>query len=103
MRIQLALAAACALLAFPALVAGQTAAPATSISLSQVALACAPPPAFAEARRPALHVAGAQDSVARSVFDERDVLVISGGTSAGVAVGQQYFVRRPVWAPNYSE
>jgi hypothetical protein len=103
MRTYPALAAACTLIAFPAFVSAQGEAPATSMSLSQVALACAPPPAFVEVSRPALHVAGAQDTVARSVFDERDLLIVSGGTSNGVAVGQQYFARRPVRAPNYSE
>ena len=103
MRTYPALAALCTLLAFPGSVAGQSGAPTTSMSLSQVALACAPPPAFVEARPPALHVAGAQDTAARSAFDDRDLLVVSGGAANGVAVGQQYFVRRPVRAPNFSE
>jgi hypothetical protein len=71
----------------------------TPLEPAQIALACAPPPAYAAKDRPSLHVAGAQDTVARSVFDDHDLLIIRGG--AGLSIGQQYFVRRPVSTPNY--
>jgi hypothetical protein len=41
----------------------------------------------------ALHVIGAQDTVARTIFDNRDLLVIDGGTDKGVQIGQEYYVR----------
>jgi hypothetical protein len=67
--------------------------------LGEIAVACAPPAAYASSQHPALHVAGAQDTVARSVFDDHDLVIIRGGT--GPRVGQRYFVRRPVSQPNY--
>ena len=36
----------------------------TPLDPAQIALACAPPPAYASPQRPALHIAGAQDTVA---------------------------------------
>jgi len=36
--------------------------------------------------------AGAQDTVAKSLFEPRDLLVIDGGTHDGVALGQKYFI-----------
>jgi hypothetical protein len=80
----------------------QTAAPGVALTPTQTALACAPPPAFVEGRRPALRVAGAQDTVARSAFDDHDLLIVNGGSSADVRVGQEFFVRRPFSAPNYA-
>ena len=42
----------------------------------------------------ALRIIGSQDAMPRSLFGDRDLLVISGGTSAGVQLGQQFFIRR---------
>jgi hypothetical protein len=86
----------------PTVPRAQTSAPAAALSPTQAAIACAPPAAFAEGIRASLHIAGAQDTVARSVFDDHDLLIINGGTSAGVRVGEQFFVRRPFSAPNYA-
>lgn len=94
--------AACALLAsivVPISAPAQTAAP---LSASQIARACAPPPAFADGRVPRLRIAGAQDTVARGVYDDHDLLIVSGGTASGVQLGEQYFVRRSFRAPNYA-
>jgi len=41
----------------------------------------------------ALHVIGAQDTVARTIYDNRDLLVIDGGSSGGVQIGQEYYIR----------
>jgi len=51
----------------------------------------------------ALHVIGAQDTAARTAYDNRDLLVIDGGTAAGVQIGQEYFVRGMVrlWHMEY--
>jgi hypothetical protein len=84
-------------LAFPSYSTAQHAT--TTLEPPEIALACAPPPAYSSRQRPALHVAGAQDTVARSVFDDHDLLIIRGGN--GLIVGQRYFVRRPVSKPNY--
>ena len=100
-RVHIALASMLAI-ALPALARAQAGPPATPMSPAQVALACAPPPALADGRRHAVRVLGAQDTVARAVFDDHDLLIVSGGTSTGVQSGQQFFVRRPFAAPNYA-
>jgi hypothetical protein len=43
---------------------------------------------------PALRVIGAQTPANRDLFGPGDTLVISGGSNAGLEVGQRYFVRR---------
>ena len=63
------------------------------LSQLELAVACAPPPTFDLPGEP-LRIIGAQDIVARSEFGSRDLLVVNGGTTAGVALGQQYYVRR---------
>ncbi|MGE5243123.1 MAG: hypothetical protein ACM3SQ_02710 [Betaproteobacteria bacterium] len=69
------------------------------LSPLQIAAACAPPPEFYAPHPKAVQVAGAQDTVARSVFDNRDLLVLDGGSARGLALGQQYFVRRVAGYP----
>jgi len=70
--------------------------PGDSLTPIQAAVACAAPPFLASPRPAVLRVIGSQDTVARSVFGKSDLLVISGGTKAGVLLGQRFFVRRPV-------
>lgn len=70
----------------------QTDAPA--LSPLEVLAACAPPPSYDGPPDHALRIIGSQDAVPRSLFGNRDLLVIGGGTSAGVQLGQQFFVRR---------
>ena len=77
-------------------------APTDALSPQQVSLACALPPATSTARTGVLHVVGAQDTIPRSLFSERDLLVVDGGAARGVEVGQQYFVRRSVSSSVYS-
>ena len=67
---------------------------APALSPGEVAAACAPPPAVSQTPH-ALRVVGSQDTVPRAVFDTHDLLVINGGTDAGVQLGAQFFVRRP--------
>jgi hypothetical protein len=64
--------------------------------LSPLALAvgCAPPPTWDGAPAGALRVLGSQDVAVRHLFGDHDLLVIGGGTTAGVQLGQQFFVRR---------
>ncbi len=65
-----------------------------SLTAAQIALACAPgapvdpPPASAP------HVLGAQDTLSRVLLSPQDLLVIQGGTDAGLHLGQQFFIRR---------
>lgn len=59
-----------------------------------LAVACAPPPTWDGAPSGALRVIGSQDTAARGLFGDRDLLVIGGGTAAGVQLGQQFFIRR---------
>jgi hypothetical protein len=59
-----------------------------------IAIACAPPPSLDAAPAEALRIVGSQDGVPRSLFGDRDLLVLSGGTSAGLQIGQQFFIRR---------
>ena len=82
------LAVACALAASGA--AAQT----DQLTPVQVAVACAPPPVLASVPTEAARVIGSQDSVNRNVFGTPEVLVVSGGTDRGMALGQDYFIRR---------
>jgi hypothetical protein len=64
------------------------------LSTMETAVACAGP-MLAEAPSPrALRVIGAQDSSPRALYGPRDLLVIGGGSGAGLQLGQQFFVRR---------
>jgi hypothetical protein len=61
-----------------------------------IAIACAPPPTYEPAPSSALRIAGSQDPMPRTLFGDRDLLVIGGGTAAGVELGQQFFIRRDI-------
>jgi len=63
------------------------------LSQLEIAVACAPPPTFDLPGEP-LRIIGAQDTIPRSEYGTRDLLVVSGGTAAGVQLGQQFYVRR---------
>ena len=63
------------------------------LSAAETAAACAPPVAPRSAKH-ALRVLGSQDVLPRTTFDDRDLLVVNGGTSAGVQIGSRFFVRR---------
>src|SRR4051794_10492348 len=64
------------------------------MSALAIGVACAPPPSTGEIPDHALRVIGSQDAIPRALFGNRDLLVIDGGTTAGVQLGQQFFVRR---------
>jgi hypothetical protein len=63
----------------------------------QTLLACALPPTIDPPPADALRVTGAQDTAPRLLYGPRDRLVIEGGTSRDVQVGQEFFVRRTDW------
>ncbi len=67
-----------------------------TLSPIEMAVACAPPTSGDDAPVPTLRIIGSQDAVPRSLFGDRDLLVLGGGTSAGVQIGQQFFVRRTI-------
>lgn len=54
---------------------------------------CAPRAATGEPWN-GFRVIGGQDSAARSLFGDRDLLIIGGGTGDGLQLGQQYTIRR---------
>jgi hypothetical protein len=64
------------------------------LSPREIAAACSPPPSMDDAPPHALRIIGSQDTTPRSLFGDRDLLVINGGTAAGVQLGQQFFIRR---------
>lgn len=78
-------------------VAAQSDAP-PALTPAQIALACAPPAVPTRAAH-ALRVVGAQDTAARTIFDEHDLLIVNGGTAAGVQLGAVFFARR---SPSYA-
>ncbi len=66
------------------------------LSAIETAAACAPPATYDAVSYDALRVIGSQDPMPRSLFGDRDLLVIGGGTASGVQLGQQYFIRRVI-------
>jgi hypothetical protein len=62
----------------------------------QIAIACAPPPTFPGLHADLFRVIGSQDTVARTLFGNRDLLVLNAGTASGLQLGQQFFVRRQI-------
>ncbi len=66
----------------------------TQLTTSQIAVACAPPPLIVFSPSDSPRITGSQDTVPRSVYGLPELLVINAGTSRGIQVNQQYFVRR---------
>ena len=66
----------------------------------QLAAGCAPRAAALPPPIDALRLIGLQDSVARQLAGPGDLVIIGGGRARGVALGQQFFVRRPTRGAN---
>jgi hypothetical protein len=64
------------------------------LTKSQVAVGCAPLPSEAFVPSQAPRITGSQDVVLRGTFGTPELLVVNAGTTQGVQVNQQYFVRR---------
>jgi hypothetical protein len=64
----------------------------------ETAVACAPPASLSRPENATRRVAGVQDTVPREVYGQNDLLIVDGGTNAGVQLGQEFFVRRPIVA-----
>jgi len=71
-----------------------TAAVAAAQNALQLAAGCAPRAGTPPPPSDVLRLIGAQDSVQRQLFGAGELVVIGGGRERGVALGQQYFVRR---------
>jgi hypothetical protein len=67
-----------------------------TLTAMQITAACTAPPTTLGPSATRLRIIGGQDTVPRSLFGNRDLLVVNGGASAGVMLGQRYYVRRPV-------
>jgi len=67
---------------------------APAMSPLEIGVACSSPPTIPGPHSDLFRVIGAQETVPRSLFGNRDLLVINAGTAAGVQLGQQFFVRR---------
>jgi hypothetical protein len=67
---------------------------------TEILATCAPPPIATSAAH-ALRVIGAQDTVPRTIFGVRDLLIVNGGTGAGVQLGAEFFVRRASTTRDY--
>jgi hypothetical protein len=91
--IRVLLAAAFVVVATGAAIAQSSPQPA-ALSQIEIAVACAPPPTFEVPAGDVLRIIGTQDAIPRSEYGTRDLLVVNGGTEAGVQLGQQFFVRR---------
>ncbi len=65
----------------------------SAVSRVDAAAVCAPPAVNTRAAHE-LRVIGAQDTTPRTVLGPRDLIMISGGSQAGVQLGAEFFVRR---------
>ena len=66
---------------------------AVALTAPQISAACAPSQLMTPPT-PTLHVIGAQDTVPRQLFGPRELVILDGGTQAGVQLGQDYYIRR---------
>src|SRR6516162_6777046 len=64
------------------------------LTRSQMTVGCAPRPNEALPPLSAPRITGSQDVVHRSTFGTPELLVVNAGTSQGMQVNQQYYVRR---------
>jgi hypothetical protein len=64
------------------------------LTKSQMTVGCAPLPNEGLVPFDAPHITGSQDVVLRSTFGTPELLVVNAGTTRGVQVNQQFFVRR---------
>jgi hypothetical protein len=67
-----------------------------TLSPLQASAMCGPPASAVNPPPDVLRIRGSQDTAARGMYSQRDLLVIGGGTNAGIQLGQQFFVRRGI-------
>lgn len=63
------------------------------LTAPEISAACAPSQVMTPPT-PTLHVVGAQDTAPRGLFGPRELVILDGGTQAGVQIGQEYYIRR---------
>jgi hypothetical protein len=68
-----------------------------ALSTLAVQVACAPSTSTGGLPEHPIQVLGGGED-GRTLFSERDLLVIDGGTDAGLQLGQEFFLRRPMGA-----
>ena len=76
-----------------AFVQAQTA-PSAALTGMAAAAACAPLEGPVPPASEGLRILGAQDTIARYLYGLDDLVVVNGGTQAGVQLNQEYFIRR---------
>ncbi|MEZ5290251.1 MAG: hypothetical protein R2745_04145 [Vicinamibacterales bacterium] len=75
-----------------------------SLGMYPKRLSCSDIPTYSEPRpEHRLMAAHEPDAKLRRAFSTPDLLTIPGGTSAGLQVGQQFFVRRLLLSPNHEK
>ena len=88
----------CCLLTSTCLLAGVTPAfaqtEATPMSALAVSMACSAPASLARPAATTPRVIGTQDTMARTLFGPRDLLVVNSGLASGMQLNQRFFVRR---------
>ena len=67
----------------------------TGLPPEVLSLACAPTLAYAEPATP-MRITGGQDSFVRRSYAPGDLVTLNVGTRNGIAVGQTFYVRRPL-------
>ncbi len=85
------------LIVLAAVLYGAAASPARGADIPlgiQNAARCAPRATSTTGPTDPLRIIGAQDSAPRGLFGTRDLLIIGAGTGRGVALGQQFVIRR---------
>ena len=64
------------------------------MSSLETMVACSSPPSLIRPAAVTPRVIGAQDTVARTLFGPRDLLVVNSGLASGIQLNQRFFVRR---------
>ncbi|HTK29611.1 MAG TPA: hypothetical protein VL309_08670 [Vicinamibacterales bacterium] len=67
------------------------------LTKGQTAVACAISPGVLPLDKDAIRILGSQDTAVRTIFGPRDQLVIQGGASRHLQLGQTWFVRHAGW------
>ena len=86
---------AAALLAPEAFAQKGPAATFTGLTSDIIGLGCAPAMGVAPPAK-TLRITGGQDTGARRIFGQGDLITINAGTKTNMEVGREYFVRRPI-------
>jgi hypothetical protein len=66
----------------------------TPMSALEISLACSAPASLARPAATTPRVIGSQDTMARTLFGPRELLVVNSGLASGMQLNQRFFVRR---------